>query len=150
MAYISVPVPSDLSRVKSKVLFNLTKRQLFCFGCGALIGVPLFFLLKEPLGVSPASMCMMLVLIPAMLFGLYEKNSQPLEKILKQIIRVSFLRPKARPYRTQNFYATLLRQEQLNQEVRNIVQKAQKTNAAAKNDKKEANKGRTKRDPRRH
>lgn len=44
-----VPVPKDLTRVKSKVAFNLTKRQLICFGGGALLGVPLFFLLKGPL-----------------------------------------------------------------------------------------------------
>ena len=36
MAY--VPVPKDLSRVKSKIAFNLTKRQLVCFGGGALLG----------------------------------------------------------------------------------------------------------------
>ena len=29
MAY--VPVPKDLTAVKTKVLFNLTKRQLVCF-----------------------------------------------------------------------------------------------------------------------
>ena len=33
MAY--VPVPKDLTRVKSKFLFNLTKRQVVCFGLGA-------------------------------------------------------------------------------------------------------------------
>ena len=33
-AYISVP--RDLTRVKSKVLFGLTKRQLICFGTGLL------------------------------------------------------------------------------------------------------------------
>lgn len=27
-----IPVPRDLTRVKSKVFFNLTKRQLICFG----------------------------------------------------------------------------------------------------------------------
>ena len=48
MAY--VPVPKDLSKVKTKVAFNLTKRQLVCFGSGALIGVPLFFLLRGPAG----------------------------------------------------------------------------------------------------
>ena len=41
MAYVSIP--KDLSRVKSKFLFNLTKRQVVCFGLGALIGVPAFF-----------------------------------------------------------------------------------------------------------
>ena len=44
MAYVSVP--KDLNAVKTKVLLNLTKRQLICFGGGALIGVPLFFILK--------------------------------------------------------------------------------------------------------
>lgn len=43
---VYVPVPKDLTAVKSKVFLNLTKRQLICFGGGALIGVPLFFLLK--------------------------------------------------------------------------------------------------------
>jgi len=47
-----VPVPKDLTKVKSKVLFNLTKRQLICFGGGALIGVPLFFLLRGSLGAK--------------------------------------------------------------------------------------------------
>ena len=42
-----IPVPRDLSRVKSKVFFNLTKRQLLCFGGAALIGVPVFFLMKK-------------------------------------------------------------------------------------------------------
>ena len=62
MAY--VPVPKDLSKVKTKVAFNLTKRQLVCFGSGALIGVPLFFLLRGPAGNSVAAMCMMLVMLP--------------------------------------------------------------------------------------
>ena len=59
MAY--VPVPKDLNAVKTKVMFNLTKRQILCFGGGALIGVPLFFLLKGHIGSSAAALCMMLV-----------------------------------------------------------------------------------------
>ena len=35
MAY--VPVPKDLNAVKTKVMFNLTKRQLICFGSGAAV-----------------------------------------------------------------------------------------------------------------
>ena len=124
MAYVSVP--KDLTKVKSKVLFSLTKRQLLCFGCGALVGVPLFFLLKGPLGTSPAVLCMMLALLPAMFFAMYERNGQPLELVLKQIIRASFLRPKLRPYRTENFYAALIRQETLDEEVKRIVQNGKK------------------------
>ena len=121
MAYVNVP--KDLTKVKTKVLFNLTKRQLICFGSGALIGVPLFFLLKGPIGTSPAVMVMMLVMIPAMLFAMYEKNGQPLEVIIRNIIRVCFTRPKQRPYKTNNFYAVLERQRQLDREVYSIVHK---------------------------
>ena len=46
MAY--VPVPKDLNAVKTKVLFNLTKRQLVCFGSGAAVGVPLFLYTENP------------------------------------------------------------------------------------------------------
>ena len=119
MAYVNVP--KDLTKVKSKVLFNLTKRQLICFGCGALIGAPLFFLLRKPIGVSAAAMVMMVVMLPAFLMAMYEKNGQPLEIILRNIIRVCFLRPKERPYKTNNFYAVLERQDNLDQEVYRIV-----------------------------
>ena len=50
MAY--VPVPKDLTKVKTKVMFNLTRRQLVCFTAGALVGVPLFLWLREPAGNS--------------------------------------------------------------------------------------------------
>lgn len=80
MAY--VPVPKDLTAVKTKVLFNLTKRQLICFSGGALVGVPLFFLLKGPAGFSAgaASLCMVLVMLPFFLTAVYEKNGLPMEK----------------------------------------------------------------------
>lgn len=119
MAY--VPVPKDLSRVKSKIAFNMTKRQLVCFGGGALLGVPLFFLTRGPLGNSTAAMCMVLVMLPFFLLAMYEKNGQPLETVLGNILRVCFLRPKQRPYRTNNFYAALERQDRLDKEVYRIV-----------------------------
>ena len=124
MAY--VPVPKDLSRVRTKVAFNLTKRQLICFSGGALLGVPLYFLLQKPLGNSTATLCMILVMLPFFLLGVYEKNGQPLEKVLRSVLRVCFLRPKQRPYRTNNFYAVLGRQDRLDREVRRIVYGSQK------------------------
>lgn len=54
-----IPVPRDLTRVKSKVFFNLTKRQLICFGAAALIGVPFFFFLKSFGNVSLAAFLML-------------------------------------------------------------------------------------------
>ena len=137
MAYVSVP--KDLTKVKSKVMFNLTKRQLICFGGGALIGAPLFFLLRKPLGTSPAVMCMMIVLLPAMLFAMYERNGQPLEVVLRQIIRNGFTRPKNRPYQTDNFYSALIREENLKKEVKRIVQKPKAKQSASPHKKTDQN-----------
>ena len=95
MAY--VPVPKDLTKVKSKVLFNLTKRQLICFGGGALIGVPLFFLLRGILGASSAAILMVLSMLPFFLLAMYERNGQPLEKILYQLIQSRFIRRRSGP-----------------------------------------------------
>ena len=94
-AYISVP--RDLTKVKSKVAFNLTKRQLLCFGTAALIGN------------TAATLGMMAVMLPAFFLGMYEKNGQPLEKLLSHYVQARFLRPKIRPYKTNNYYAILMR-----------------------------------------
>lgn len=116
-----VPVPKDLNAVKTKVLFNLTKRQLICFGSGAAVGVPLFFLIKAHAASSAAALCMIVVMLPFFLFAMYEKNGQPLEKVIRDIIRVCFVRQKKRPYVTNNFYAVVERQANLDKEVYGIV-----------------------------
>ena len=128
MAY--VPVPKDLTKVKTKVAFNLTKRQLVCFGGGALLGVPLFFLLRGSAGNSTAALCMMFVMLPFFMLAMYEKHGQPLEKIVGNIIRVTVIRPRQRPYQTNNFYAVLKRQEMLDKEVYDIVHRNKKMAAS--------------------
>ena len=105
-AYISVP--RDLTRVKSKVAFNLTKRQLLCFGSAALIGLPTFFLLRKLGSVSLAAMGMMITMLPLFFLAMYEKDGQPLEVIAGHFIETKFIRPKVRPYRTDNYYAVLI------------------------------------------
>ena len=123
-SYISVP--RDLTRVKSKVMFNLTKRQLICFGLAALIGVPSFFLLKTVVKVNTAVMGMMVIMMPFFFLAMYEKNGQPLEVILNHMMQAVFKRPKIRPYMTDNYYAALLRQAKAEKEVENIVRLSQK------------------------
>ena len=126
-AYISVP--RDLTRVKSKVLFGLTKRQLICFGTGALIGVPVYFFVRAAGNLSLAALAMIVVMLPFFFFGMYERNGQPPEVVAKQFYQARFVRPKVRPYRTNNYYAALMRQADAQEEVTRIVQKAQQRKA---------------------
>ena len=116
-----VPVPKDLTKVKTKVALNLTKRQLVCFSVAILIGLPLFFLLKDSAGTSAASFVMIVVMLPCFLLAMYEKHGQPLEVVARHIIETRFIRAKERPYQTENFYAVLARQRNLEKEVSAIV-----------------------------
>ena len=119
MAY--VPVPKDLSKVKTKVAFNLTKRQIVCFAAALILGLPLFFLLKDSAGTSFSTLVMIAIMLPCFLMAMYEKHGQPLEVVVKNIIQTKFIRPKERPYQTQNFYAVLEKQRKLEKEVSAIV-----------------------------
>lgn len=119
-----VPVPKDLNRVKTKVAFNLTKRQLICFGAGGLAGVPTYIFTRGSIGNEPAALLMIGLMMPFFFFGIYEKDGQPLEKILGHFLRAQFLAPKTRPYQTNNLYAALTRQADHDKEVERLENKA--------------------------
>ena len=103
MPYVNVP--NDLSKIKTKIAFNLTKRQLICFGAGAAIGVPTYLLTRQAIGNTGALFAMLTIMLPAFLLAMYEKDGLPFEKVVRNIIRAKFLRPGVRPYQTQNIYA---------------------------------------------
>ena len=119
MAY--VPVPKDLTKVKSKFIFNLTKRQVICFCLGALVGVPLFFLAKESIGASMAAALMIVIMLPFFMFAMFERHGQPLEVLLKHYVQARFIRPRTRVYETENFYAAVEQNIRNRQEVNRIL-----------------------------
>ena len=73
-----------------------------------------------------AAMGMMIVMMPLFFFAMYEKNGQPLEVFLHHFIQATFIRPKIRPYQTDNYYAALMRQEKAEKEVEKIVSESEK------------------------
>ena len=103
MPYVNVP--NDLSKIKTKMAFNLTKRQLVCFGGAAAVGIPSYLLARSSIGNTGAMFLMLAVMLPAFLLAMYERDGLPFEKVVRNIIRARFLRPGARPYQTQNLYA---------------------------------------------
>ena len=103
MAFVSVP--KDLTKVKNKVVLNLTKRQLICLVIAAAVGLPFYFLTREWIGTSNAATGMVILMLPAFMFAMYEKDGLPFEKVVRNIIRAKFLRPGIRAYRTENIYA---------------------------------------------
>ena len=122
MAASYISVPRDLTKVKSKVMFNMTKRQLICFSVAALFGVPTFFLIKRVASPTTAAMGMMVIMMPFFFLAMYEKNGQYLEVILGHLIEATFIRPRQRLYKTDNNYSALERYVKAQKEVDKIVQ----------------------------
>ena len=103
MAY--VPVPKDLTKVKTKVASNLTKRQLIFFSLAAVTGIPFYLLTRKVIGSDVAAIFMVTIMLPFFFLAMYEKDGLPFEKVMGNILRQKFLYPAVRPYRTENFYA---------------------------------------------
>ena len=97
-------VPKDLTKVKNKVVLNLTKRQLVCLSVAAAVGLPFYFLSRNLIGTSNAATGMVLLMLPAFMFAMYEKDGLPLEKILWNIVTVKLIRTAIRRYEVENFY----------------------------------------------
>ena len=98
-------MPNDLSKIKTKVAFNLTRRQLVCFGCAAAVGIPAYLLARSAIGNTGGLFLMLGVMLPAFLLAMYERDGLPLEKVARNILRARFLRSGPRPYKTENIYA---------------------------------------------
>ena len=121
---ISVPVPKDLSGIKTKVALNLTKRQIICFSGAAITGVPLYFLTKGVLGTQAAALIMVGVMLPFFFLAMYERDGFPAEKLLYFMIRQKILTPGIRPYKSENLYEQLEEREKIKKEVRYLEEKA--------------------------
>ena len=90
------------------------------------MGVPSFFLIKSLGSTSLAAMSMIIIMIPMFLLAMYERDGQPLEVIAKHFIESKFIRPKVRPYQTDNYYDVLRRKALAEKEVDRIVYSVQK------------------------
>ena len=109
MPYVNIP--NDLSKIKTKVAFNLTKRQLICFGSAAAVGVPVYLASRAAVGSGAAMIVMIALMLPFFFAAMYERDGLPFEKIARNIITARFIRPGPRPYQTENFYAVLTKED---------------------------------------
>lgn len=101
MPYVNVP--NDLSKVKTKMALNLTKRQLICFSCAAAVGIPSYLLARGSIGNTGAMFLMLAVMLPAFLLAMYEKDGLPAEKVLKTSYGPGFCGPESGPIRHKTF-----------------------------------------------
>lgn len=121
---ISVSVPKDLSKIKTKVAFNLTKRQIICFGAGILCAIPIFFMTKKTMGMETGLICCMAACVPFFILGMYEKNGVPAEKLIFYMIRHNYIRPQIRERSTDTKFDVKERMENTRKEIAILESKA--------------------------
>lgn len=126
---ISVPVPKNLSGIKTKVAMNLTKRQLVCFGSAGAVGIPFYIFTKGVIGTQASALIMVALMLPFFFLAMYEKDGFPAEKILYFMLRQKILTPGIRPYKSENLYRQLEEKERMKKEVRYLEEKAAGRNA---------------------
>jgi hypothetical protein len=94
LAYVQIP--KDLTNVKTKVAFNLTRRQLIGFGVAGIIGIPTYLKTRNILGNDLAVFLMIILTIPIFFVVFYEKDGLTCEKYLKYIYLHERHQPKVR------------------------------------------------------
>ena len=103
MAYVKIP--KDLTKVKTKVALNMTKRQLIGFSIAGLIGFPVYMLCKNYLSTDISMIVMSIAVLPVLFATLYEKDNLPFEKHLAYILKFHKSK-KIRTYKAKNIYHT--------------------------------------------
>lgn len=99
---IYVQIPKDLSKVKTKVAFNLTKRQLIGFSIALLIGFPIYLYTRGFLGNDISVILVMLLTFPIFFITFYEKDGLRFEVYLKSIFKFKFYHSMFRVRRDSN------------------------------------------------
>ena len=94
MAY--VPIPKDLKKVKTKVAFNLTRRQLIGFSAAALVGIPIYLFIRKFVPNDIAVIFLIVATLPIFFITLFEKDGLPFEKYFKHIYLHKFYQPGKR------------------------------------------------------
>lgn len=93
-----------------------------------MTGIPFYFFAKPVIGVQAASLIMVGIMLPFFFVGMYEKDGFPAEKLLYHVIRQKFLLPGIRPYKSENVYRKMEREDQIRKEVALLEDKAVRRN----------------------
>ena len=91
-----VPIPKDLKKVKTKVAFNLTRRQLIGFTLAGLVGIPVYLFMRKFMPNDIAIIFLIVATLPIFFITLFEKDGLTFEKYFKYIYLHKFYQPGKR------------------------------------------------------
>ncbi len=104
---IEIKIPKEIRDFKSKVIFNLTVRQIISLVVALIINVPLYIFSKNLFGEDTAGWLIIIISAPIFLIGFVKKDGMSYEKYFLIMLRFNFLTPRIRKYKTENIFTYL-------------------------------------------
>lgn len=105
MPYVNIP--KDLSDVEGRLLLGLTKRQLIAAALIIFVFLPLYFVSRRFIG-QLALVLLLLLSAPPFLWAVWKvKDGRKIEQVVLNYIRVRWILPQIRPYKTENIYSAM-------------------------------------------
>ena len=129
---IQVPTPKDLNKVKTKMAFGLTKRQLICFALAGCVGFPLYFILRRVFPTDVATMIMMLSIFPFFFFAMSQQDGKNAEQIIYEIYHQRIWSKGIRRYKSENIYHQLEEKDKIRREVEQLEAKEKRRGKSRK------------------
>lgn len=96
-------VPKDIVKIKEKLIFSLTKRQLIFVIIAGILLYSIFSRLKNILGIEIAMYIAFSIIIPMLIIGFYEDDGVYFEEKIKNITYF-YKNNKPKVYKSENFY----------------------------------------------
>lgn len=90
------PIPKDLRKVKTKVAFNLTRRQLIGFTIAGFVGIPVYLFMRKFMPNDIAILFLIISTLPIFFVTLFEKDGLTFKKYFKYIYLHKFYQPPTR------------------------------------------------------
>lgn len=91
-----VQIPKDIDKIKTKVAFGLTLRQLIGFLVAGVLGIPAYLLVRKFAAMDVAVLALIIADIPVFFVTFFEKDGMTCEEYCKYIYLHKFYQPKIR------------------------------------------------------
>lgn len=101
---INVKICKNVKSAETKLMFNLTGRQLLCVIMAAAASIGTFLLLKPFLSIEAIFVVITLVCVPFVAFGFVTYEGMSFGKLLHIILFDNLMAEANLKYKTENFY----------------------------------------------
>lgn len=107
-----LPIPKDLKKIKSKLFFGLTKRQLIGFGTAIFVGLIIFLSLYS-ISIDVAMYAMFFGVAPIFFATIFQKDGMYAEQWIKLFIEYKYLNPSKRYYKVSKNNLSLAKERKV-------------------------------------